>query len=220
VRRRPTACVFDLDGPLLDVSERYYRLYCDLLRARGLAPLAKRSYWAMKRRRVPEETIFERSGGRAAGAAEYARARVAEIEDERYLLLDRTWPPVPALLRYLSRRARVILASARRFRPRLQSELDRLGIAPYLDDVLSVPPSLESLAERKAARVRAALGEPRAGWLVGDTETDVRAGRLLGLRTVAVSFGIRRAAELSQLAPDELLATPEELLDWARSALP
>jgi phosphoglycolate phosphatase len=213
--------VFDLDGPLLDVSERYHRLYADLLRARGLRPLAKRTYWRLKRRRIPEEAIFRRSGGAAAEAREYARRRSRLIESREYLRYDRAWPRVSAVLRHLEPRSQLLLATARRSHRSLTWQLERIGIGGYFHRVLAIPPAAASRAEAKAASVREALVEPsQPGWFVGDTETDLRAGRLLGFRTAAVSFGIRRAAELRQSAPDKLLETPAELLAWARSSVP
>lgn len=213
--------VFDLDGPLLDVSERYYRLYVDLLRPHGLRPLAKRTYWRLKRRRVPEEAIFRRSGGTPAAAREYARLRPSLIESRRYLRFDRIWPRASAVLRHLEPRSRLLLATARRSRRILKWQLEQLGIGAYFHRVLSIPPAAASRAEAKAASVRALVGEPTArGWFVGDTESDLRAGRLLGLHIAAVSYGIRRADELRQSGPDRLLATPADLFAWARSSVP
>ena len=36
---------FDLDGPLLDVSQRYQNLHRDLLYGMGVTPLAPDTYW-------------------------------------------------------------------------------------------------------------------------------------------------------------------------------
>jgi phosphoglycolate phosphatase len=44
---------------------------------------------------------------------------------------------------------------------------------------------------------------PGRGTMVGDGETDLRAGRAAGLRTVACLFGYRAEAELRQIGADE-----------------
>jgi phosphoglycolate phosphatase-like HAD superfamily hydrolase len=213
--------VFDLDGPLLDVSERYYRLYRDLVSAQDLSPLPKATYWRLKRRRVPEEAIFRRSGGTKNEEMEYAQLRLSRIESKAYLQYDKMWVGVPAMLRYLHRRALLLLATARRRHRLLEWQLGKLRIRSQFHRVLSIPPRSRSPWEAKATRVRGILGRsPYVGWFIGDTEVDVSVGRLLGLQTVAVAFGIRDTAALRLFNPDTLLATPGELVSWVRSTAP
>ncbi|MCH8276159.1 MAG: hypothetical protein IIA50_01265 [Bacteroidetes bacterium] len=50
---------FDLDGPILDVSERYYEVYKNSL-PKGSKVLNKKTYWNLKRAAVPEEIIFSK----------------------------------------------------------------------------------------------------------------------------------------------------------------
>jgi phosphoglycolate phosphatase-like HAD superfamily hydrolase len=211
--------VFDLDGPLLDISERYYVAYADLVRNHGLSPMSKALYWKRKRRGVSEGAIFRLSGGRK-GVERYLRRRLAHIETRDALLRDRMWPQVPAILRLLKRECVLILVTFRR-RPRaLTSQLQRLGIHGSFHRVISVPAVARSRGPAKARRVRAALEAlPGHGWFVGDTPTDLQAARILGFRAVAVAFGIREAATLRRYAPDAVLRTPRDLLRWARTCL-
>ncbi|HQR40275.1 MAG TPA: HAD hydrolase-like protein, partial [Blastocatellia bacterium] len=48
--------------------------------------------------------------------------------------------------------------------------------------------------------------------MVGDGETDIRAGKAAGIRTVAVTYGFRDAAALAPLAPDAVIDSMTELV--------
>ncbi|MFM8328051.1 MAG: HAD family hydrolase [Pirellulaceae bacterium] len=62
--------------------------------------------------------------------------------------------------------------------------------------------------------VERTFGVPQSGWVIGDTETDLRAGKKLGLRQVAVAFGIRDAIILGKENPDLLFDQPSQLANW------
>jgi phosphoglycolate phosphatase-like HAD superfamily hydrolase len=52
----------DLDGTLLDVSERFYKIYCDLLDKFNCDnKLNKETYWQLKKERCIEEEIVHRT---------------------------------------------------------------------------------------------------------------------------------------------------------------
>jgi phosphoglycolate phosphatase len=208
---------FDLDGVLLDVSEKYYRLHFDLVNELGGQPLSKSEYWSCKRERVPENAIAERSG-LAGRFNEYKRLRVELIETVAYLNHDRTWPGIEGMLEGLHTKGLVFLVTLRRSGEQLQWQLAQLGLSRLFHRVLRALPQAgaESRGHVKAELVRKALGAgSRQGWFVGDTETDLEAGRLLDLRTVAATFGIRSEQLLYQQSPDVVLRTPKELVDWA-----
>ena len=52
---------FDLDGPILDVSEKYYKVYADILSQKGFRVLSKTEYWDAKRNKIPEYDILLKS---------------------------------------------------------------------------------------------------------------------------------------------------------------
>src|SRR3974377_801098 len=78
---------FDLDGPLLDVSEKYYRVYCDIISQNGFLPVSKFIYWELKRNKTPEKTILDLSGAERI-ADLYSVKRKRCIEEDQYLNLD------------------------------------------------------------------------------------------------------------------------------------
>jgi phosphoglycolate phosphatase-like HAD superfamily hydrolase len=111
----------------------------------------------------------------------------------------------------------VILVTLRHSPEMLNWELDYLGLLPYFNQVLSASGENAVMGKGpvKASMVQQIFGlEPSSGWFIGDTETDIVAGKLLGLHTAAVTFGIRTAEQLRVQTPDILIDSPEQLIEW------
>lgn len=209
---------FDLDGPILDVSEKYYRVYVDLVMEYGYHPVPKLDYWEYKRRRIPDETILEFSGING-WVEDYRQRRKSRIETLEYLSYDHIWPGVLPMLQDLASETSIILVTLRNSRESLKWELKNLGLLDVFTHVLSASGDNAGV-EREQVKihlVRDALGlQPFPGWFIGDTETDIRTGQVLGLRTAAVTFGIRTAEQLVSVKPDVLIETPKSLIEWSQ----
>jgi phosphoglycolate phosphatase-like HAD superfamily hydrolase len=210
------AIFWDLDGPILDVSGKYYAVYRDLVRARGGVPLEREDYWNRKRTRESDEAILALSGLHG-WTEEYRELRRTRIETDAYAALDRVWPPIPALLARLAHSWTLVLVTLRNERAPLLRQLDRLALRPHFRSIITAAGEGGDgkRGQLKAAAVRGALGTvPSQGWFIGDTETDSVAGRSLGMRTALVTFGIRTRERLEQLSPDVLMDDPEALATW------
>jgi phosphoglycolate phosphatase len=202
----------DLDGPLLDVSARYAALHRDLLHAAGLRGMTADRYWERKRARIPEEEIL-RELGVLGLAHDYLRLRLERVESPDYLALDRPWPWTHEVLGLLARRYPLVLVTARANHLLLLEQLDRLELVAFFHEILSEP-ARRGVDRQKARLIDAYLrrhDRPADGWMVGDTEADVSAGQIVGLRTAAVQNGLRNGDLLQQAEPDHLLNDIREL---------
>jgi len=210
-----------LDGPLLDVSEKYYRVYVDLLEGRGALPVSKEEYWESKRHCVPDETILGLSGIKGC-FDEYRNLFRARIESTDYASYDTVWPGIAPMLQRLGQHVGLVLVTLRRSREILIWELEKLKLHKMFAYVLSSAGSGSS-SERAAIKValtnQVLSARNASTWFVGDTETDILAGQRLGSRTVAVTFGIRSAERLTPLKPDRTVDTPNELVRWSETCL-
>ena len=217
---RQLICI-DLDGPILDVSERYYRVYSDTLNLIGIAPLDKESYWRLKRSRVSEPEILARSGTADNDLIkEYLDARAKRIESAEYLLFDHLWPGTRDTLRVLRSQSALVLVTMRTSKELLDQQLDGLKVLDAFDCILAAGAgaATDEHGQQKAQMVRDCYrNEDFAGWFVGDTELDIQSGRLLGLRTAAITFGIRNVDHLRAVLPDVLLDSPADFQSWARN---
>ena len=202
----------DLDGPILDVSYKYWLVHRDVLIDLDKSYLPKDDYWHLKRTQTPVPDILARLGARDI-ADKYTRMRIARIETPKYLEYDRIWPGVQEALVALGRDHRLVLVTLRCSAEALHGELERLKLTPLFDRVLSSGGQRTPRWKIKVDLIRSdgyQAGMP--GIIIGDTETDILAGKQLGLRTVGVLGGIRTREHLESLKPDFVLASVVEVL--------
>jgi len=211
-----TAVFFDLDGTLLDPAERYWRLHCALVAPHGGPRADQASYWALKRERTPLEDVLVRTAPPGVDPAAYHRAWLERIETTESLRHDRLIPGVRETLAALGATHPLVLVTLRRQRDHLLAQLTALALLPAFTAVLTAAPEAAD-DWRVKQRLIGASPHCRAGaTVVGDTEADLRAGKALALRTVAVCSGLRSRARLAAEGPDAILDSVAALRDTGR----
>lgn len=198
------------------MSARYFAVHARILAARGLDPGDSREWWDRKRRGLPNAAILAEARIPIPQDA-YAREWLATIEGDDVLALDRPVPGAISALAAIAAHHPVVLVTLRQRCDALPSELDRLGITPHLSAVRCGSPLAAAGAPTKAQLIRDGGSVEHAVCIVGDTEIDIEAGRLVGLRTVAVAGGIRDRAALEGFLPDVLI---DDLAAWVASGRP
>lgn len=216
--RRPL--FLDLDGPLLDVSARYYAVHCRILEEVGEAIRPDpETYWADRRRALTGRQLVARYGLSRISDDDYVARWVERIEAPEALELDRPAAGALHAAERLAQRYDVVLVTLRQERAHLLAQLEAMGIRHLLAEVLSASPLDGPGHETKAALVRASFQPTEETWLVGDTEIDVRAGKALGVRTAGLTCGIRDEERIGAEGPTLVLpdlATFERHLAEAR----
>lgn len=212
----------DLDGPLLDVSAKYHRVYADILAEAGYISLDRDDYWLAKQEKVPEFDILRRTGTEALFDA-YRQLRKERIETDRYLALDVLQTGALDVLDMLRGRFELVLVTLRSNRAQLEKELDALGLRQRLDLILCSGLETSPRWRIKHDLILDTFGgqATTAAGLVGDTETDILAAKALGIFSVGVLSGIRSEAILRQARPNRIIegivGLPEALGDRLRS---
>jgi phosphoglycolate phosphatase-like HAD superfamily hydrolase len=207
---KPTA-ILDLDGPIIDVSFRHYRVYTAGITKLGGTPVDREAFWSAKRHKSPDSEILAQSGLREATVA-YKIIKLETIESSSYLIYDQLQPGVPTILRKIANRYRLVLVTLRQSRDRLLQQLVSLRISEFFDSVLSAPAGSKTGWETKRDLIdNAGITVGTGDFFAGDTETDILAGKALGVSTVAVCNGIRTADYLRPLAPDWIIPTLADL---------
>ncbi|MFK8182643.1 MAG: HAD family hydrolase [Phormidesmis sp.] len=216
----------DFDGPIVDVSERYYQTYRQGLlsvdeyatgrlgRSLNLRPLSKAQFWKMKQNRVADLEIAIRSG-LPADLFEPFMQQVQRIVNHPSLLnWDCLQPTALSALRYFKARGvRVVLVTLRHPR-QVQAFLEENSLVPLVAEVhgaLDVNAAHANRVEQKRELLAEAIAQQQArgynvqkSWMVGDTEADVLAGQTMGLDTAALSCGVRSEGYLRQLQPSKI----------------
>ncbi len=212
----------DFDGPIVDVSGRYYSTYRLALartrrkhRKRGnivqLTPMSKGQFWHMKQVRIPDQEIALRSGLRDNQIDDFL-SQVKEIVNRCPGLLrrDALQPQVSSALTLLKQHNIKPILVTLRCESQVQAFLKRHGLADAFAGVYGTQDAQAAYAnytDLKTSLLSQALedhGNVETDWMVGDTEADVIAAQRLGLPAIALSCGIRNHNYLSNLKPTSL----------------
>lgn len=204
---RPTAVVFDLDGTLVDSLPDIVWSFRAAFDATGLP--------------VPEEAAVRALIG--APLEDMAERFVAEPERitavcDAYRTIypkhftDRT-APFPGVVDLLTdlRTAGIRTAVATTKRTDMATRLvSAVGLDGHIDHVQGTDGMPHKPAPDVVWAALAAL-DAVGTWMVGDTVTDLMAGRAAGLRTYGVSWGTHDAERLAEARPDALEPDLERL---------
>lgn len=222
----------DFDGPIVDVSNRYYSTYKMGLaevraayHAQGMSVslhvLSKAQFWQMKQERTPDPEIAMRSGLRDKQIDLFLE-RVQQIVNQPELLhQDQLQSGVKWALALLQAQGvRLVLVTLRRQSQALQM-LHRYGLAHLFSQIRGADDDHAAYlnqAEHKKQLLTQAMTDAYSGlpgtysrtqstaWMIGDTEADILAGQALGIPTIALTCGIRSQTYLQRFTPTQIHA--------------
>ncbi|GAX37230.1 HAD family hydrolase [Nodularia sp. NIES-3585] len=206
--------ITDFDGPIMDVSERYYRVYQFCLETirypeQSVQQLDKAEFWRFKRSRVPEREIALNSGLDATQAQAFAQLRRNTVHTDTYFQHDSLIPgAVEALLKIQQAGIDLAVMTMRRVRE-LDYAVKKYDLGKFFPEnrcyCLNNDYVKTSDVEDKPLLMERALAElpPAADtWMVGDTEADIAAAKKYGIKVMAVESGIRDRTQLEIYHPD------------------
>ncbi|AFY76463.1 putative phosphatase [Pleurocapsa sp. PCC 7327] len=223
--------ITDFDGPIMDVSERYYRVYQFCLEQtkrpeQPVRELSKSKFWELKRAKVPERRIGILSGLDEAQAREFARLRRQTVHTLPYLVYDR---PIPSAVETLERLQKqgidLVVMTMRRVRE-LEAAFEQYDLRKFFPSdrcyCLSDDYVKTADVEDKPLLMEKALRElPLAvdTWMIGDTEADIIAAKTHNIKVVGVLSGIRDRERLEEYQPDYIAKNLGEAVDLVMSAI-
>jgi phosphoglycolate phosphatase len=228
---KQTTVFCDFDGPVVDVSDRYYltyqmaladtdrfyREFSPQLRGEQQLPspvLSKDQFWQMKQNRIPDRDIASKSG-LTDETIDFFMARVVKIVNRPELLqLDKLQPGVTWALNFLKTNGVKLILVTLRDRLEATSILEQHGLRSLFTGIYGTDDSrvaYQNYAEIKTELLDRAMREhlpatanPQDSWMVGDTEADILAGRTMGIPTIGLTCGIRSHHQLSELQPTSI----------------
>ncbi|MEW6491035.1 MAG: HAD hydrolase-like protein [Cyanobacteriota bacterium] len=224
----------DFDGPLVDVSDRYYTTYQLALedtqdfyqQRRGMTlpigQLKKQQFWQMKQDRVPDVEIAMRSGLQEE-QIDFFMKRVIEIVNQPALLQkDRMQPGMSWALALLhSQGVRLVLVTLR-CQSQATQILRNYGLTRLFSGIYGTndrDAAYHNYAQGKTLLLEKAISETMtssyteqslnqehqtSAWMIGDTEADILAGQALSIPTIALTCGIRSRMYLKQFKPTHI----------------
>lgn len=200
----------DLDGTLLDVSERYWRLHSDLIGRLGLPAISRSRFWELKRARVRSSSLVPIA---EEAQRRYWSAWVDLIESSDYLGYDRVIDGVRRSLELLGQSHRLVIATMRKDPEALARQLDKLRLSSYAERILAAGDGDRRAADKHSLIATDCNFASAGDLVVGDTEADIIAGQRLGAATVGVLTGMRDRTRLLQARPNALIPSVAYLPD-------
>ena len=210
--------ITDFDGPVMDLSDRYYHVY-QLCLAQVREPnqsikiLTKAEFWAYKRAKVSERQVGISSGLTAAQAEIFKQIRDRTAHQLKYLPFDRVIPgAIPALEQIKASGVDLIVMTLRRT-CELNVAFEQYGLDRFfpldrrycLADDYQKQGDIKDKTQLMAQALSELKSEPNT-WMIGDTETDIIAAQTHGIRVIGVLSGIRDLDRLEQYQPDRIVA--------------
>jgi phosphoglycolate phosphatase-like HAD superfamily hydrolase len=217
--------ITDFDGPIVDVSERYYQVYqfcLDEVRRPGqpIHRFSKDEFWQLKRSRVPERQIGQLSGLDENQGREFALLRRNTVHTAPYLQFDRLIPGAIAALQRVQHLNIDLVVMTMRRAQELDYALRELCLSDFFPSHQRYCRGSHAIkttdVEEKTLLMNQALCElPSASvtWMVGDTEADIIAAKTHGIPVIAVLSGIRDRPRLLQYNPDWVVQDLNEAID-------
>lgn len=206
--------ITDFDGPIMDVSERYYRVYQFCLEEiryphQEVQQLAKAEFWQMKRSQIPEKQIALNSGLDETQAQEFAQLRRKTVHTESYFEYDSLIPgAVEALLKIQQAGVDLAVMTMRRVKE-LDYACQKYDLGRFFPENRCYCLSNDYVKTRDIedkpllmARALAELPPAADTWMVGDTEADIAAAKKHDIKVMAVESGIRDRTQLELYYPD------------------
>lgn len=235
----------DFDGPIVDVSDRYYNTYLTALqevqvehknagRSPSIQPMTKEQFWSMKRHRIPDIEIALRSGLQRDEFDPFLHRVKQLVNHPRLLHYDCLQPGVDWALNLLHKHNVQLVLVTLRCRTQAIKLLQEQGLLSLFTHVygtsdedvayLNVVDYKVSLLKKAWHEQLCRYGRPLQAWMVGDTEADIQAGQAVGVPTVAITSGIRSQSYLKRFSPnytfDTLLDAAHELMGRSPSGYP
>ena len=218
--------ITDFDGPIMDVSERYYRVYQLCLEKtrypqQTITELSKAEFWQLKRSHTPEIQIALQSGLDAQQGQEFSQIRKQIVHTLPYFQYDVL---VPTALETLTKvqAAGVDLAvmTMRRVRE-LDYAFNQYNLSQFFPENRRYCLSNDYVKTRDVedkpllmARALAELPPAADTWMVGDTEADITAAKKHDIKIIAVESGIRDRSQLASYQPDMIVTDLKTAVDF------
>jgi HAD superfamily hydrolase (TIGR01509 family) len=205
--------LFDLDGTIVDSKQAYIEAARTAFQALGQKPPTLRTALQIPKRLEQNQPIDDLV---KASTTQFLYVYLKTF----YAITEMKTEPIPNIhiaLETLRQKAKLALITMRNVpKTAIIKELGNFGLAQYFiyivtaQDTHKPKPSPEALIRTlKAIDVQVC-----ECLIVGDSTSDIKAGKAAGAKTVAVTSGLYSQRELAKLNPDLILKDATQLLNY------
>ena len=210
---RVKGAFFDLDGTIVDSREAYLEAARTAFQALGKEPPDARAALEIPRRLERKQPISDLVRGGTGKFLDVYLRTYYSITTEK----TRPFPNVSTALGTLSKKAKLALVTMRSVpKHAVMAELEHFGIARFFTHFVTALGTSEPKPSPEALIKCVKMLDVQIGdcVIVGDSVSDVRAGKAAGALTVAVLSGLFSHEELAEERPDLILRDVTMLPDF------
>jgi phosphoglycolate phosphatase-like HAD superfamily hydrolase len=223
--------ITDFDGPIMDVSDRYYRVYqrCLHLVKRPNQPvniLSQAEFWQLKRSRVPEKKIALLSGLSSEQARIFTHLRRTNVHGLPYLVYDTVIPSAILALEQTQQLGFELVLMTMRKEKELDIALKQHNLARFFphhlrycfqdDYLITLDTKDKPLLMDKIVQELPTAGDV---WMIGDTEADIISAKSHKIKVISVLSGIRDRQQLELYQPDLIVDNLAEAVNYIHTSL-
>ncbi|MEM7725348.1 MAG: HAD family hydrolase [Cyanobacteria bacterium P01_A01_bin.45] len=218
--------ITDFDGPIIDVSPRYYRVYQICLEKhrrpqQQIKKLSLDQFWLQKRQHIPEIEIGIASGLDEIQAKAFAKLRKEIVHTHPYFQLDTLKPGVIDTLLKIQKAGFDLAVMTMRRHSELEYALETHNLGKFFPEnrrfCLSDDYVKTRDVEDKPLLMRNSLSTlPTAQdtWMIGDTEADIAAAKKHNIKVIGIECGIRDRNQLEMYSPDFIVQDFNQAVDF------
>lgn len=191
--------IFDLDGTLIDSSDRLFLLFKELVPE---CNFTKEEYWNFKRNKINHEKLLL-DYFPTHSFSEFNVEWMSKIELDRFLQYDKNYSDTKMVLSILKKKYEIILLTARQNKSSVLTELKKLDILEYFDSINVCFNKEDFFINNKHLY---------NSYFVSDMGKDILLGEKYKLITIAIDHGFMSKEKLLEYNPIYIIGSLSELL--------
>lgn len=182
----------DLDGTLLEGKFRQYNCYKDIILKEKGNLIGINKYWKLKQNRIKREEILRMSNYEESDF-NFLNQWLEEIETKKYLKMDKLKEGVKETLnRWKFKGYYIVLVTMRRNKENLLWQLKENNIFDSFDEIICYGKNDSKIVNDINAKYNLTKHfKFKEAIFIGDSEEDMNAAKLLGIKSIAITTGIR-----------------------------
>lgn len=202
--------IFDLDGTLIDSSDRMYRLFCTLV---PQCRMSKAQYWDYKRNKINHEQLIMKYFPEINFEI-FRNQWMKLIESDYYLAMDVNYIDTIKVLQKLQKQNILFLLTARQNKEGLIKELDRLELRNFFEKIFTTEGKCSKQELWLKMIQKYEKLDNKDNVFISDMGMDILIGNRMGYKTVAISHGFMNREKLQEYIPDVIIDELEQLLAY------
>lgn len=199
--------IFDLDGTLIDASERLYQLFQDLVVD---STFTKNDYWCLKRNGINHKKILDTYFPNYS-FLRFQKNWLGLIEDIKYLSMDKLYPETANVLKNLNDANPLFILTSRQLKVNVLEELQKLQIDTFFEAIFVTETKISKEELLLNALLNGYLTKNLNDLFISDVGKDIRAGNKLNYITVAITHGFMNKETLLKYKPDYIIDSLGEI---------